>query len=330
MKIVYAGSPDISARVLTDLNSLINSGNAGFSTDQFEICAVLTNPPSAKGRHHDLIPTPVGEAAEILGIPVFAPEHLDAEARKFIESLNPDILVCFAYGKIFGPKFMAMFPKGGINLHPSLLPKYRGCAPAQAAILNMEKESGISIQRIAQEMDCGDILFQEKLLLDKDETAETFLNKAASRGASMLMGVLRKIAVGKETAVPQDSSKATYCTMLKKEDGNLCWNSKTDALYAKIRAFSPWPGAFTYADGKMLKILEASPVSVEADAFVVPGTFFAADKKNGLLVKTGDGVLSVKTLQWQSKKAMNWSDFLNGSRNFIGTKCSEVCQTEQA
>ena len=109
-----------------------------------------------------------------------------------------------------------------------------------------------------------------------------------------------------------------------------CWNSKTDALYAKIRAFSPWPGAFTYADGKMLKILEASPVSVEADASVVPGTFFAADKKNGLLVKTGDGVLSVKTLQWQSKKAMNWSDFLNGSRNFIGTKCSEVCQTEQA
>ena len=143
MNILYAGSPDISAKVLEDLCELTKEN------PDFNIVGVLTNPPSAKGRHKELIPTEVAQSAIKYNIPVLEPEKLDADLREKVAALNPDILVCFAYGKLFGPKFMALFPQGGINLHPSLLPKYRGCAPVPAAILNQEKETGITVQKQA-------------------------------------------------------------------------------------------------------------------------------------------------------------------------------------
>lgn len=321
MKILYAGSPDISARVLMDMQKLLLAGG------RHEIVGVLTNPPSTKGRHHELIPTDTGAAAAELGLPVLTPEHLDAAAREQVAALKPDILVCFAYGKIFGPKFMALFPQGGINYHPSLLPLYRGCAPAQAAILNREPFTGLTVQRLAQGMDEGDILVQEKLALTGAETAGSLLDDAAARGAELLLKALDALASGTAAPVPQDGTKATYCTMLKKEDGRIDWSQGAADIDARIRAYSPWPGAFTSVGGVQLKLLKAAVYNEGAECAAAgcaekaaAGTVAGVDKKAGILIQTGCGVLAVSELQWQAKKAMDFKAFLNGTKNFEGTR----------
>lgn len=315
MRILYAGSPDCAAEVLRELSRLLEgTGN--------EISAVLTNPPSTKGRHHDLIPTPTGLVAEELGIPVITPEKLNAEAREQVSAYAPDLLVCFAYGRIFGPKFMALFPKGGINYHPSLLPLYRGCAPVPAAIWNREAETGFTVQKVAQEMDSGDILMQQKYTMNGTETADSLLHTAAEAGAPMLKDVILRIQAGTAEGIPQDSSKATYCSMMSKEDGEINWNDSATAIDAVIRACTPWPGAWTTVNGTVLKILEASIYKGQQTFDCSPGTAAGTDKAQGILFQTGDGILAVKTLQWQAKKAMPFKDFLNGSRNFPGSVCS--------
>lgn len=196
MKILYAGSPDIS---VIPLRHLVEENN-------HQLVGVLTNPPSSQGRSKTPIATPVAQYAQGIGIPVLEPEKLTAEVREAVAQLQPDILVCFAYGKIFGPKFMALFPQGGINIHPSLLPKYRGCAPVPAAILNQESETGVSIQRIAQEMDTGNILCQKVISLNGTENSQTLLEKASFLGAEMVAEVLENISCGKVTEIEQDNS----------------------------------------------------------------------------------------------------------------------------
>lgn len=322
MNILYAGSPDISATVLEDLFFLTKE------TSDFNIVGVLTNPPSAKGRHKELVKTEVAQTAIKYNIPVLEPEKLNADLREKVEALNPDILVCFAYGKIFGPKFMSLFSLGGINLHPSLLPKYRGCAPVPAAILNQETETGITVQKLALEMDSGDILLQTKIALDFTETSESLLNKAATQGGKLLFQVLQNIKAGKTEGQPQDSTKATYCEMLKKEDGLIDWTKSAKEICAKIRAFYPWPSSYTTYKDMQLKIHSAKEykdlANLSQEAILVktkePGTVFALDKKQGILIHTGDGILCVENLQLQAKKAMNYKDFLNGNKDFIGSK----------
>jgi methionyl-tRNA formyltransferase len=322
LSVIYAGSPDISATVLHYLAT----------TASIKIVGVLTNPPSAKGRHKALIPTPVAKIAKELNIPVFEPEHLKIESREVISALHPDILVCFSYGKIFGPKFMAMFPKGGINLHPSLLPRWRGCAPVSAAILAQDTETGITVQRLAQKMDTGDILMQKIIPLKGDETAAALLQLTAEEGGSMLAEVLCQIDSGKEHAVKQGDRGVSYSELLKKEDGAIDWNENATSISAKIRAFNPWPGAFTCVDGKMLRILDAAVYSksicgVSDENLLkksIPGTVLCADKIQGILIQCGEGILVAKKLQWQSKNAMDWKIFLNGVRNFTGTCCCKI------
>jgi len=319
LNVIYAGSPDISATVLQYLASLAS----------IKIVGVLTNPPSAKGRHKALLPTPVAKLAHELNIPVLEPEHLKTDSRESIKALHPDILVCFSYGKIFGPKFMSIFPKGGINLHPSLLPRWRGCAPVSAAILAQDTETGITIQRIAQKMDTGDILMQKVIPLKGDETADSLLQLTANEGGKMLSDVLCQIDAGKEHAVKQSENGASYSELLKKEDGLIDWNESALSISAKIRAFNPWPGAFTCANGKILRILDAAIYTGNLDCFDeenytknnAPGTILCADRKKGILIQCGEGILVAKKLQWQSKTAMNWKVFLNGVRNFTGTCC---------
>lgn len=352
MKILYAGSPDCSALVLKELCNLLDgTGNT--------IVAVLTNPPSAKGRHHDLTPTPVGQAAEELGIPVLAPEKLDASAREAVAAFAPDLLVCFAYGRIFGPKFMALFSEGGINFHPSLLPLYRGCAPVPAAIWNMEKETGFTVQKLAQKMDSGDILVQKRYKMTGTETADSLLHIAAEEGAPMLRDAILAIQGGNAECKPQNDAEATYSRMLGKEDGKIDWNRSAAEIDAVIRACTSWPGAFTTVNGTVLKILEASvytgdsgsgasgagnavngavAIGSVSDAVVAskfgasdasggigcgtcPGKVVGTDKTQGILFQTGNGLLAARVLQWQAKKAMPFKDFLNGSRNFVGSVC---------
>ena len=336
LRIVYCGSPEIAALPLKEL----------FEDKTHQIVAVITNPPSMKGRKGDLVPTPVEMVARDFQnqgneVEILTPEKLDASVREKISALNPDILVCFAYGKIFGPKFLELFPRGAINLHPSLLPKYRGCAPVPASILNQDKITGITIQRLVQQMDAGDILLQKELPIEKDDNSETVLNKASSQGGKLFLEVLNQIENKTENPVPQDESQATYCRMLEKEDGRIDWSKSANEIDAKIRAFYPWPGAFTNVSENVLKIhscevfnqekFETTNVTV-ADGSVqklssifgkIPGTVLGVDKSCGILVQTGNGILVLKNLQWQAKKAMNWKDFMNGSKQFCHCICGQ-------
>jgi methionyl-tRNA formyltransferase len=294
-------------------------------TEGIELAGVLTNPDSPKGRHGTPQPTEIGEAAAKIcaGVPVLKPHKLDGAAREKVSSLKPDLLVTFAYGHIFGPKFLALFPLGGINIHPSLLPKYRGPSPVQAAILNRDSETGITVQTLAKEMDSGDILAVEKLRLTGSETAGSLGEIMAQKAAFILPQVLKHIAAGAVRAEPQDHSKASYCSLVSRDDGLIAWGKSAAEIEAGIRAFYPWPLCRTIHGGRELYILKAVIYTG-----VLPcgapngkaGQVTGIDKQAGILVQTGEGILAVTELQYQGKKALFWRDFLNGARDFLNVK----------
>jgi methionyl-tRNA formyltransferase len=274
-------------------------------------------------------PPPVKAAAAELGLPVFQPEKLDAAFRASVRELSPDILVVAAYGKIFGPRFLACFPRGGINLHPSLLPRYRGPCPINAAILGGDPETGITIQSIALEMDAGDIIAQEKIPLTGKETAPALTETAAKKGAEVLARVLDQIAAGTAVYTRQDASLATCCGLLSREQGKINWNDGAVHIERMIRAFDPWPGAWTLFRGEPLRILAAEPLP-EPQALDAggprpgPGEVLGVDTNRGILIQTQNGLLAVRELQLQSKKAMNFASFINGVRGFTGSVLGDI------
>jgi methionyl-tRNA formyltransferase len=313
----------------------------GAKAGRWTLAGVLTNPDRPKGRGGVTEATDVGAFASAvaeefagLGLPAPAllkPETLKAEARELVAALQPDLLVCFAYGRIFGPRFLALFPLGGINVHPSLLPKYRGAAPIQAAILRREGETGISIQRLAAEMDTGNILAQETIPLNGTETGNSLTETAALRGAELLRGVLEDLLkAGPDAYVealkgtPQ-ACEPSYCTLIEKNSGVIDWNRSAPEIDAHIRAYNPWPLARTGHNGHILNILKAAPYAdgtSDGGENNSPGQVLGIDKKFGILIQTGNGILAVSMLQYQTKKALHWQPFLNGARGFIGSHLS--------
>jgi methionyl-tRNA formyltransferase len=314
IKILFAGSPDAARLTLERLFE-------AQSACGFEIAGVLSNPPSAKGRHKELIPTPVAAFAAEKGIPVFTPEHLDGAAREAVSPLGADLLVSFAYGHIFGPKFLALFPMGGINLHPSLLPKYRGCTPVPAAILNRDKETAVTVQSLSLKMDEGDILAQTLVNLNGTETGQSLLNYSAEEGAKLILEIIKKTASdGKLPEGQPQTGDASYTGIIKKEDGRIKWSDTAEEIEAKIRAYYPEPGCWCMEKDSPLRILEAGLYSGNADtSSAAAGTVLEFSKPDGILIKTGKGILAVKKLQRQGKNAMDYISFMNGARNFIGT-----------
>lgn len=318
VKVLFAGSPEAAAHLLTFLLE-----------SSVEVVGVLTNPDTAKGRHKELVPTAVGLVAQKNSIPVFKPEHLDANCRNEIANLNADFLVCFAYGHIFGPKFLSMFKYGGINLHPSLLPKYRGCTPVQNAILNCDSETAFTIQTLSVGMDEGNILAQEKVALTGKETTETLLNDCAASGAKLISEIIKKIEeTGRvESGKPQEG-EPSYTGIISKEDGLINWAESAKKIDAKIRAFTPDPGCYTNESIGRLRILEACVVEDEQSVLNTlqgnaktfeNGEVIAFVKAIGIIVKTGNGLLAVKKLQRQQKNAVDYKSFMNGARDFVGT-----------
>jgi len=325
VRILFAGSPAIAVPALKALSDMAEDASA--EADDFVLAGLLTNPDSPRGRSNRPEPTECAAAAEGFApqCVVLKPEKLDSNARALVAQLKPDILVSFAYGKIFGPKFLGLFPLGGINIHPSLLPKYRGPTPIPAAIINRDAETGITIQRLAAEMDSGDILIQEKLLLDDRETAASLSETAAQKAAELLPAALRGISAGTLQAKAQDHSMATYCSLIEKEDGLINWKRSALEIDARIRAFDPWPLSWTTHGELRLFLLKAKPYGVsEEGAGKEPGEVLGKDKNKGILIQTGQGILAVSRLQYQWKKAMEWKDFLNGARNFLGAKLGTV------
>ncbi|MGI5098013.1 methionyl-tRNA formyltransferase [Treponema socranskii] len=318
IRVLYAGSPEASAKML----SLLFDG-----ADGYEIAGVLSNPPSAQGRHKTPAATAVARFAEERGIPLFTPEHLNAASREEIASILPDILVCFAYGHIFGPKFLSLFPLGAVNLHPSLLPKYRGPAPVNAAILNRDTKTAVTVQTISLAMDEGDILAQEIIELGGTETAGSLLDHCAVRGAEIIKKLLGECASnGKLSEGKKQAGEASYTKIITKDDCRIDWMKTAAEIDAKIRAYFPEPGAWTEENGSPLRILSARvvedekpPMTKTAASPEIPGTVFSFDKKRGILVQTGSGILAVTELQRQGKKALDAQSFINGARNFVGT-----------
>jgi methionyl-tRNA formyltransferase len=278
----------------------------------------------------------VAQAAEARfgkAVPIFEFERLGAQAREHIAPLAPELLLVFAYGKIFGPKFLALFPRGGLNIHPSILPRHRGSSPIPQAILDRDEETGVSIQGLATEMDCGDIYALEKIPLQGREGALALSEACAAIGADLAVKVLDQIARGVAQPRPQEGPP-TYCAKIAKEDGCIDWGRESYTIDAQVRAFEAWPQAFTFLDGQRLAILEAQPWSPPGDLDTsspleapiildaLPaqacGTILGMDRKCGIIVKTGSGFLALRRLQLAGKKALSYKEFANGARNLIG------------
>jgi methionyl-tRNA formyltransferase len=312
MRILFAGTPALAVPSLTA------------AIRACDVAAVLTSPDRPTGRGRSTAPSPVKEAALSLGLAVLTPERLDASVFDRVRALSPDVLVVAAYGKIFRQPFLDLFPMGGLNLHPSLLPRYRGPSPISAAILNGEPETGVTIQRMALRFDTGDILAQERHPLRGDETTATLTEELALKGAKLLSRVLREMAAGNlPTPVAQNEGQASYCRTLEKDDGVVSWDEPAAMLERKIRAFDPWPRAATLVAGETLLLLKSHlyPDSLCADvARGVPGEVLKADRQHGLLIRTGNGILALERLQLQFKKPLDWRAFLNGNPGIVGTR----------
>jgi methionyl-tRNA formyltransferase len=255
-------------------------------------------------------------------LPQLKHEKLDAGAREDVAALGAELLVSFAYGRIFGPRFLALFPLGGINIHPSLLPKYRGASPIPAVILNREKETGVCVQKLAAEMDSGDILASLNIELSGRETTASLSETVSKKAALLLRELLSDFGPKAAASRPQEG-EAVYCGEIKKEAGLIDWTKSSSVIDAQIRAFTPWPLSFTRRGKDTLIILEAESAAPQADAKTgvqaAPGTVLGTDKR-GILVQTGDGILAVSRLQWRTKKALDWKSFCNGERDFAGVR----------
>lgn len=305
MRVLFAGSPGIA---IPALDAAVAAA---------EVVAVLTNPDSRSGRGLQAASTPVASHAAGLGIPVLAFERLGGESRAAVEALHPDLLVSFAYGRLFGPRFLALFPKGGLNIHPSLLPRHRGASPIPAAILARDAETGVSIQAIAPELDSGDLYAVARIALTGRETTASLSEEAARLGAGLLAGLLPAIAAGQARSRPQEG-EGCYCGVIGKDAGIVDWSAPALDIDARVRAFDPWPGAYTYMGSSRLAILESLPFPDEGPSGTAPGTIVGLDKARGIMVQTGEGLLALRRLQLQTKKALPWRDFANGVRDLAG------------
>jgi len=311
VKILFAGTPAIAVPTLQALQK------------HHQVVAVLTAGDTKAGRGQELQAPAVKLAACEYNIPVLQPERLDAVFRNIVACYSPDMLVCVAYGKLFGPRFLALFPQGGINMHPSLLPLYRGPSPISAAILDGCTSTGISIQRLAQGMDEGDILLQKSLPLDGTETCESLSRTCASEGALLVLQALENLQHGRIAAHVQDHTKATYCHLIRKEDGLIDWTAKARSIACMVRAYDPWPKAHTLFRGIPLAVLEVTVAEQTQGNQHVPGTIVSIDKTQGILVQTGEGILAIRRLHVQSKKPTDARSFSNGVRDLAGSKLGE-------
>jgi methionyl-tRNA formyltransferase len=313
MRILFAGSPHLALPSL----EAVHAGH--------ELAAVLTNPDRPAGRGGAAAPTPVKERALQLGLPVLQPRLLDLDFTRQVEELGCELLVVAAFGRIFPPEFLAVFPRGGVNVHPSLLPRHRGPSPIPAAILAGDPETGVSVQRLAARMDSGDILRARSLPLAGRETTASLTPVLAALGAELLAEVLAELAQGRVAGRHQEESAASYCRLVRKEDGRIAWDLEPELIERRIRAYDPWPGAFTTFRGQTLHLLEAGaypgPLPRQAGSRAgLRGLVFGTDNRYGILVRAGQGVLSVTRLQLQAKKPMDWRSFLNGRKDFVGSQ----------
>jgi len=304
MRIVFMGTPGFA---LPSLKALVDSGE--------EVIAVVAQPDKPRGRGLKLSPPPTKVFAEEHGIKVLQPPGIRTEDfLQELSGLNPDIIIVAAYGKIL-PKSVLELPRlGCINVHASILPKYRGAAPVNWAIARGEKVTGVTIMRMDEGMDTGDILLTREVPIDDGDTGETLSDKLSIAGSKLLIEALERLKRGDLNPLKQDDSLATYAPMLKKEDGRIDWKKPASEIRNLIRGMLPWPGAFTLLGGKLLKIYKAAISEGEGrEGEIIQGP------QGVLRVAAGDGALDILELQSEGGKRLSSKDFLSGRKIGPGT-----------
>lgn len=304
-RIVFMGTPEFAAPTLTRL------------AERYQIVAVVTQPDRPAGRKRQLTAPPVKEAAMARGLPVWQPPTLRASvAVSHLRALAPDLIVVVAFGQILRAEVLAIPPHGCLNVHGSLLPRYRGAAPVAAVILAGETETGVTLMQMDAGLDTGPILAQARCPIAPDDTAATLRDKLCHLGADLLLETLPRWLAGEITPQPQNDSQATYCRPIAKTDGELNWQSPAEVLARQVRAYNPWPAAFTFWQGRLLKVLRAAPLPVWRGAGQT-GQVVMLD--GGMGVITGEGLLRLEEVQLAGKRAMTVEEFLCGQRDVVGS-----------
>ncbi len=305
MKIVYMGTPQFA---VAPLHALAKAGH--------DIVAVVTRIDKPAGRGRAMAEPAVKAAARELGIAVVQPKRVrEASSIETLRRIMPDAVVVAAYGQILPKEILTLPRYGCINIHASLLPKGRGAAPINWAIIRGEAETGVTIMQMDEGMDTGGILMQDRLPVDPRDTAGTMMKKLSELGAKMIVEVLPLVETGKLAPVPQDDHGATMAPLLTKQDGLVDWNRPAYEIHNRVRGLSPWPGAFTFLEGRLVKLIETEVVDGSGD----PGTIYLPGK-DLFAVGTGSGLVRVITVQPEGKRPMSAAEFLRGHRNVVGKK----------
>ena len=319
MKIVFMGTPDFAAKSLEKLLA-----------SKHEICAVVTKEDKPADRGYELKMTPVKKIALEHGIDVYTPSKVknNEELRQNLINYDADVFVVIAYGKIL-PKDILDIPKHGcINVHGSLLPKYRGAAPIQFAVINGDEKTGVTTMFMDEGMDTGDMLRKIEYTIKEEDTAETVFDILSELGGDVLLETLEDIENATVNRIKQDDNEATYCTMLTKKDGIINFDMPTKKVFSFVRGMTPWPSAYTYLSSKMLKVLDLEKIedgryeNIVKEKKYKPGQVIAIEK-DGIVVATQDGAIKIIKLQLEGKKAMNADEFLRGKKIEEGTFLSD-------
>ena len=312
-----------------DLPSLIFMGTPGFAVPSLRalldagapILLVITQPDRPKGRGRRVAASPVKQLALERGLPVYQPKKVkSAEAVERIKALGPSCLVVVAYGQLLSAEILEIPPLGAVNVHASLLPKYRGPAPIHWALIQGETETGVTTMFMDAGMDTGDILLQRKAVIQPGETAGSLHDRLAEEGARVLVETLDLLKRDSLEPRVQDSSQATYAPMLAKEDGKVDWHEDAKQICCRIRGMDPWPGSFTLWQGKRLKLFGCRALSISTQA--EPGTVIAATA-DGLKVAAGEGAVLIETVQLEGGRPLAVPDFLKGRQFQVEDKLGE-------
>lgn len=301
MKIVFMGSPDFAVPSLVELAQ----------NKDIEIRGVVTQPDRRKGRGQQKQPTPVKKKSKELNLDVFAGDDVNQE--QFILKLQEfelDFIVTAAFGQILSAELLALPALGCINLHASLLPRYRGASPIQMAIVNGDQYSGVTTMYMDEGLDSGDIIYRQKVKILNDDTAGKLHDRLADIGAPLLVKTLQDIKQGTAPRIEQDESQSSYAPLLDKKFGEIDWTETAPDIYNLVRGVNPWPGAYTYLDGQYLKIWQTEVITGDSDK--KPGEVVIADCEQGLIIQTGNQQLRISKLQLSGRRKMSDIKFLRG------------------
>lgn len=318
MRILFMGTPNFA---VPSLLALLEAG--------YEIACVVTQPDRPKGRGKKMTPPPVKVAALEKGLPVYQPEKVRTEeSLSYLASFQFDLLVTAAYGQILPVRLLEMPKFGSVNVHASLLPKYRGGAPIHRCIMNGDKDSGVTIMRMVKELDAGDMLAQVRMPIDPRDTVGTLHDKLAAAGSRLLLETVPRILDGTAVETPQDASQVTYAPNLTREDERIQWNKTARQIYNQVRGLHPWPVAFTTLQGKIVKIWWADIADERNVSDKLPGTILRVTD-SAIEVQTGAGTIAIHELQPEGKRRMTADELLRGQSLEAGSQFGDGNQVSK-